>query len=434
MRAVDLITAKRDGRELTTAELEWFIQGYTRGDIPDYQVSAWLMAVLFKGMTARETADLTRAMVASGRRIDLSSVGGFVADKHSTGGVGDTTTLVLAPLVAAAGVPIGKMSGRGLGFSGGTLDKLESIKGFRVELSAQDFLEAVRRVGLVVAAQTADMVPADGKLYALRDVTGTVESLPLIASSIMSKKIASGANGVVLDVKVGSGAFMKTLDDARSLAVAMRDIGREVGLKVRAVLSDMEQPLGSAVGNSLEVIEAVETLKGKGPADLLEVVYILGSNLLEMSGQVSSLDEGQSRLVEVLESGAALARFRDFVANQGGDPGFIEDYSLLPTAPVQNPVTAQTAGYVSAIDAETIGRASVEIGAGRKVKGDKIDHGVGFLLHKQIGERVEPGDVIATVHAADNRSAQDIEPSIRSAFRMSEEAVPAPPVVIDVVA
>jgi pyrimidine-nucleoside phosphorylase len=434
MRAVDLITAKRDGRELTTAELEWFIQGYTRGDIPDYQVSAWLMAVLFKGMTARETADLTRAMVASGRRIDLSSVGGFVADKHSTGGVGDTTTLVLAPLVAAAGVPIGKMSGRGLGFSGGTLDKLESIKGFRVELSAQEFLEAVRRVGLVVAAQTADMVPADGKLYALRDVTGTVESLPLIASSIMSKKIASGANGVVLDVKVGSGAFMKTLDDARSLAVAMRDIGREVGLKVRAVLSDMEQPLGSAVGNSLEVIEAVETLKGKGPADLLEVVYILGSNLLEMSGQVSSLDEGQSRLVEVLESGAALARFRDFVANQGGDPDFVEDYSLLPAAPVQHAVTAQTPGYVSAIDAETIGRASVEIGAGRKVKGDKIDHGVGFLLHKKIGERVEPGDVIATVHAADNHSAQDIEPSIRSAFRMSEEAVPAPPVVIDVVA
>ncbi|HET6313634.1 MAG TPA: thymidine phosphorylase, partial [Chloroflexia bacterium] len=369
MRAPELIAAKRDGKELTGAEIRWFVDGFTRGDIPDYQLTAWLMAVYFQGMSARETAYLTLAMVESGRRLDLSVVGPFVADKHSTGGVGDKTTLVVAPLVAAAGVPVGKMSGRGLGFSGGTIDKLESIKGFRAQLEPDEFVEGVRRVGLVVAAQTADLAPADGKLYALRDVTATVESIPLIASSIMSKKIAAGATGVVLDVKVGRGAFMKTIEEARELAVAMRDIGTNVGLQVRAVLSGMDQPLGWAVGNALEVAEAVQTLKGEGPEDLTEVAFTLGSHLLHMAGKVADVDEGVEMMRRALNSGGGLRKFRQFVENQGGDPSFVDDPLLLPQAPVRRHLLAQNSGSVSSIDAEIIGRASVEIGAGRAVKG-----------------------------------------------------------------
>lgn len=434
MRAVDIITAKRDGQTLTREQIYWLIDGLTKGEIPDYQLSAWLMAVYLRGMTSEETADLTRAMVASGRRLDLSSVGKFVADKHSTGGVGDKTTLVVAPLVAASGVPVGKMSGRGLGFSGGTLDKLESIRGFRCELSVEEFTEGVRRVGLVVASQSADMAPADGKLYALRDVTATVESLPLIASSIMSKKIAAGANAVVLDVKVGSGAFMKTLEQARALAVAMRDIGESVGLKVRAVLSGMEQPLGWAVGNALEVKEAVQTLKGDGPQDLLEIAFIIGANLLQMADKVGSIEEGEAVLRRTLESGAALAKFREFIEYQGGDASFIDDLDLLPQAPVQHKLLAGSDGYLAAIDAETIGRASVEIGAGRKAKGEKIDHSVGFVLHKKIGDSIERGQPLATIYAATESSAAEIEPLLQSAFHIVDEPVQAPPVVIDVIA
>ena len=433
MRAVDIIAAKRDGRELTAEEIDTLIKGATSGEIPDYQLSAWLMATFLNGMSARETADLTRAMVGSGRRIDLSAVAPFVADKHSTGGVGDKTTLVVAPLVAAAGVPVGKMSGRGLGFSGGTIDKLESIPGFRTQLSPDEFVAELRKVGLVVAAQTADLAPADGKLYALRDVTATIESLPLIASSIMSKKIAAGANGVVLDVKVGRGAFMKTLDEARALAESMRDIGASVGLQVRAVLSDMDQPLGWAVGNALEVAEAVQTLRGEGPADLTEVALTLGGHLLNMAGRTSSVEEGVKALRETLESGRGLAKFRQFVAGQGGDPAFIDDLSLLPQATVRRELGCRQDGYLASINAEAIGKASVEIGAGRAVKNAPIDHSVGFVLHRKVGDRVRAGDSLLTIHAASEAAADAVTDELYAAFSFSGTPVEAPPVVLGVI-
>src|SRR5439155_24592555 len=330
LNVVDLIAAKRDGRELTGEEIAWLVEGFGTGQILDYQVSAWLMAAFIRGLSARETADLSRAMVASGRHLDLSEVAPFVADKHSTGGVGAKTTLVVAPLVAAAGLPVGKMSGRGLGFSGGTIDKLESIEGFRTHLSPEEFIEAIKKVGLVVAAQTTDLAPADGRLYALRDVTATIESIPLIASSIMSKKIAAGANAVVLDVKVGRGAFMKTQESARELATTMRDIGRDMGLQVRAVISGMDQPLGWAVGNALEVSEAVQTRQARGPSDLQEVAFTLGAHLLHMGGKVRSVEEGVALMGETLTTGKGLEKFRQFVQNQGGNPAFIDNLSLLP--------------------------------------------------------------------------------------------------------
>jgi pyrimidine-nucleoside phosphorylase len=433
MKAVDLIAAKRDGRELTTEQIRWWVQGFTSGQIPDYQVSAWLMAVYFQGMSARETADLTQAMVASGRRLDLSSIGRFVADKHSTGGVGDKTTLVVAPLVAAAGLPVAKMSGRGLGFSGGTIDKLESIRGFRTQLTPEEFIDVVRRTGLAIASQTTDLAPADGHLYALRDVTATIESIPLIASSIMSKKIAAGANVIVLDVKVGRGAFMKTLEEARQLAIAMRDIGASIGLQVRAVLSGMDQPLGRAVGNALEVREAVEALRGNGPADLVEVAFTLGSHLLQMAGLAASDDEGVAVMRDMLHSGRGLAKFREFVQVQGGDPAFIDDLSLLPRAPVQGHLVSEEAGYISSIDAEIIGKASVDIGAGRVVKGASIDHSVGFVLHNKIGDRVEPGVPLMTIHARSQDDIQRILPMVRAAYRLSNAPVTPPPVVIEII-
>lgn len=434
MNAVDIITLKRDGMELTGEQISQFIKGVTEGSIQDYQLSAWLMAVFLKGMNARETADLTMAMVASGKHLDLSSMGAFVGDKHSTGGVGDKTTLVVAPLVAAAGMPIAKMSGRGLGFSGGTIDKLESISGMNCALSTEQFLEGVRRVGLVVAAQTGDLAPADGILYKMRDVTATVDSLPLIASSIMSKKIAAGANGVVLDVKVGSGAFMKTLDSARALAEAMRDIGSNVGLQVRAVLSEMDQPLGWAVGNALEVREAVATLRGEGPDDLVEVSLIIGANLLQMAGKARTIDEGKEILLECLKSGAGLRKLREFVEYQGGDAAFIDDTSLLPAAPVKHEITASESGWLAGIVAETAGYASVEIGAGRKKKSDSIDHGVGFVFHVKTGDAISPGTPLVTIYAASEEDAKRIEPMLRSAFVLSSAPVEKPPVVIDVVA
>lgn len=433
MRAVDLIAAKRDGHEMTREEISWLLQAYQRGDVPDYQLSAWLMAVYFRGMTARETADLTIAMVESGTRLDLSSLGGFVADKHSTGGVGDKTTLVVAPLVAAAGVPVAKMSGRGLGFSGGTIDKLESVQGFRTQLSAEEFIEVARRTGLVVVAQSPDLAPADGLLYALRDVTATIESIPLIASSIMSKKIAAGATGVVLDVKVGAGAFMKSLEATRELATTMRDIGRNVGLQVRAVISGMDQPLGWAVGNALEVQEAVQTLRGEGPDDLLEVSTTLGAHLLNMASVAGSVEDGVAHLRETLSSGKALAKFREFVEGQGGNSRFIDDFSLLPQAPLQVEVASQEQGYVTAIDAETIGRASVEIGAGRAVKGATIDHAVGFVLHKKIGDTVTPGESLATVHAASQDAVDLAIRHVRSAFRIAGARVEPMPTVLEVI-
>lgn len=433
MNVVDIIAAKRDGNELSSEQISWLINGVMDGTVADYQLSAWLMAVVLRGMTERETVDLTMALVASGKRLDLSMLGTFIGDKHSTGGVGDKTTLVVAPLVAAAGVPMGKMSGRGLGFSGGTIDKLESIPGMQCSLSIEQYIEGVRKVGLVVAAQTPDLAPADGILYKMRDVTATVDSLPLIASSIMSKKIAAGASGVVLDVKVGSGAFMKTPSQARALAIAMRGIGGSVGLRVRAVISAMEQPLGWAVGNALEVREAVQTLHGEGPDDLLEVALIIGGNLLEMAGKVASVDAGKERLREVLRSGAGIEKLREFVVYQGGDPAFIDKPEALPSAPVQRELVARTEGWIERIDAETIGRASVDIGAGRKVKTDAIDHRVGFVLHAKIGDRVTAGSKLATIHTASEGSASQVEPAILGAFEISATPVVPSPVIMDVI-
>jgi pyrimidine-nucleoside phosphorylase len=433
LNMLGLIQAKRDGESHSQDQLNWLISEMAKGTIPDYQLSAWLMAVYFRGMTSSETANLTRAIVNSGRTLDMSSVGPHVADKHSTGGVGDKTSLLVAPMVAACGVPVAKMSGRGLGFSGGTLDKLESIPGFRVELTAEEFIAAVQKVQLVIASQSPDLAPADGRLYALRDVTATVESLPLIASSIMSKKIAAGANAIVLDVKVGRGAFMKTLDQARALAVAMRDIGRDVGLNVRAVISGMEQPLGHAVGNALEVREAIDALRGSGPPDLLDIALELGANLLEMTDRAGSAEVGRRLLTEAIESGEALERFRAFVANQGGDASVVDRPELLPRAPVRRAVTSQSEGYIRVIDAETVGRASVEIGAGRKVKGATIDPSVGFVLHRKVGERVRVGDELATIHAASASDTERVAPLVLAAFEMVNEPFSPQAVVIETI-
>ena len=433
MRPVDLIIAKRDGHEHSRAELESLIGGFVRGEVADYQMAAWLMAVVWRGMTARETAWLTAVMAASGRRLDLSGVAPFVVDKHSSGGVGDKTTLVVAPLVAAAGVPVGKMSGRGLGFSGGTIDKLESIPGWRASLSTAEFFAGIRDVGLVVAAQGPDLAPADGRMYALRDVTGTVDSLPLIAGSIMSKKLAAGANAIVLDVKVGSGAFMKTLTEARALAQAMVAIGHEAGLQVRAVISDMAQPLGFAIGNALEVREAIATLQGHGPADLLELALVLGNELLAMAGQEATDDARRARLLNGLESGAALAKLRAFVVNQGGDSTYIDDPDRLPTAPVQTPLPAPQDGTIAAIDAEALGRATVALGAGRATKADTIDHAVGIVLARKVGETVRAGEPLLIIHARDDAQVATVTPALLAAYRWHTGTVERPPLVKDII-
>ena len=430
MRAVDLIIAKRNGATHSREELAWLIGGMLDGTVPDYQVAAWLMAVCWRGMTPAETADLTAVMVGSGRRLDLHDAAPFVADKHSTGGVGDKTTLVVAPLVAAAGVPVGKMSGRGLGFSGGTIDKLESIPGFRVQLSDAEFIDGVRRVGLVIAAQTGDLAPADGRLYALRDVTGTVESLPLIASSIMSKKLAAGANALVLDVKVGRGAFMKTEADAQALAEAMVTIGRTAGLRVCAVLSSMDQPLGRAIGNALEVREAIATLQGAGPADLLDLALALGGQLLLLAGRAPDDAAAAQLLRTELYNGTALAKLRAFVANQGGDPTYIDDPAKLPAAPVVVPVPAPGPGTVAAIDAEALGLAAVVLGAGRATKSAAIDPAVGFLLQAKIGDRVAAGDPLLLIHARTPESAAAVAPQVAAAFTLSPGPVAVPPLIL----
>jgi pyrimidine-nucleoside phosphorylase len=433
MRSVDLIIAKREGHEHSRAELENLIGGFVRGEVADYQMAAWLMAVVWRGMTARETAWLTEVMAGSGQRLDLSAVAPFVVDKHSSGGVGDKTTLVVAPLVAAAGVPVGKMSGRGLGFSGGTIDKLESIPGWRATLSTEEFFAAIRDVGLVVAAQGPDLAPADGRMYALRDVTGTVDSLPLIASSIMSKKLAAGANAIVLDVKVGSGAFMKTLDDARALAEAMVAIGHEAGLAVRAVISDMAQPLGFAIGNALEVREAIATLRGDGPADLLELALVLGNELLAMAGQGATDDERRARLLDGLHNGAALAKLRAFVVQQGGDGSYIDDPNQFPIAPIQEPLPAPQGGTIAAIDAEALGRATVALGAGRATKADTIDHAVGIVLARKVGDTVEAGDPLLTVHARDAAHIESVTSDLLAAYRWAEGPVEGPALVKDII-
>lgn len=399
MRMVDLIEKKRDGKELSTEEINFIIQGYTQGEIPDYQVSALAMSIFFQDMTERERADLTLAMVHSGDTIDLSAIEGVKVDKHSTGGVGDTTTLVLAPLVAALDVPVAKMSGRGLGHTGGTIDKLEAIAGFHVEISKDEFVELVNRSKIAVVGQSGNLTPADKKLYALRDVTATVNSIPLIASSIMSKKIAAGADAIVLDVKTGAGAFMKTVDDAKELAHAMVSIGNNVGRKTMAVISDMSQPLGLAIGNSLEVKEAIDTLRGEGPKDLEELCLALGSQMVFLAGKADSLETAEEKLKEVIRNGKALAKFKEFIANQGGDASVVDHPERLPQAQYLIEVPAKQDGVVAEIVADEIGTAAMLLGAGRATKESEIDLAVGLILNKKVGDAVQKGDSLVTIHA-----------------------------------
>ena len=399
MRVVDLIEKKQAGLALSQEEINFLIAGYTDGTIPDYQMSALAMAIYFKGMTEEEASYLTMAMVKSGDEIDLSAIHGVKVDKHSTGGVGDTTTLVLAPLVAACGVPVAKMSGRGLGHTGGTTDKLEAIPGFSVTLSPQDFIDHVNRYKIAVVGQSGNLTPADKKLYALRDVTGTVQSIPLIASSIMSKKIAAGADAIVLDVKTGEGAFMKTLADAEALAHTMVKIGHQVGRKTLAVISDMSQPLGYMIGNALEVKEAIQTLQGKGPEDLTELCLVLGGQMLLAANRVTSLEEGKALLQEQIDSGRALEVFKTFLANQGGDTRIVDNLDLLPQARYHIPFLAPSSGVVNQWVADEVGVAAMMLGAGRETKEDIIDPAVGIELCVKVGDSIQAGQPLAILHS-----------------------------------
>ncbi len=410
MRAVDIVIKKRDGMELSRDELRFFIAGFTGGDIPDYQVAAWCMAVLFRGMTPRETAELTQVIVESGEQIDLSSVVPIAVDKHSTGGVGDKTSLVVLPTVAASGLAVGKMSGRALGFSGGTLDKMESIRGFRSDLTKDEFLAQLGEMGIVLSGQTAKLTPADGKLYALRDVTGTVPSIPLIASSIMSKKIAGGAQGIVLDVKVGSGAFMRTMDQAVELAELMVEIARHADRRAVALLSDMNQPLGDAVGNALEVKEAIATLHGEGPGDFLAHCLEVASHMLVLGKRAEDVESGRAMAHSAIESGKSYDKFLDLVRAQGGDTGMVDDPGRLPQAKYIKIVSAPSSGTVAQIDAREVALTAVDLGAGREKKGDPIDHAVGVVVHTNIGDRVCADDPLFEVHANDEKL---IEPSVQ---------------------
>jgi len=414
MTAAEVIARKRAGRAHSRAEIEYLVRGATDGSIPDFQLAAWLMAVCFQGMTGDETAWLTEAMAASGKMLDLQVRWPDVVDKHSTGGVGDKTTLVLVPMLAAAGVHVAKMSGRALGFSGGTIDKLESIPGLRTGLSEREFLDQVDRIGLAVASQSDDLAPADGKLYALRDLTATVESLPLIASSIMSKKLACRAGRLVLDVKVGAGAFMKTPEDARALADAMVYIGRDAGVRTSAVLSDMSQPEGRAIGNALEVREAVEVLQGGGPADVLELCKVLASAL------------GVEGVERTIASGAAFEKLQAVVEAQGGDLGALDRPDGLPRAGLQQEVCAAASGYVAAVDAEALGRAAMALGAGRVAKGQAVDPAVGLVLRAKVGDAVRRGQPLVEVHANDRAKLDTVLAALPSAFLYSDRPVAAP--------
>ena len=423
MRAVDIIIKKRDHSALSKEEIEYFIQGITDGSIPDYQASAWAMAVLLNGMTDQETTDLTKAMAASGETLDLSHIAPIVVDKHSTGGVGDKTTLVVAPLVAACGLPVGKMSGRGLGFSGGTLDKLDSIPGYRTDLSKQEFLDLLSRLGIVLTGQSADLAPADRILYKLRDVTGTVQSLPLIASSVMSKKLAAGANAILLDVKVGYGAFMKTLEDARKLAQIMVAIGDLSGRKVRAMLSDMNQPLGVAVGNALELLEAVDTLHGHGPQDFLEHCLASASQMLLLGHKAGNLQEARAMVEQKLNDGSAWEMFRSLVITQGGDVSYIDHPEKLPSAPVTIILKAERDGFIAEVNAQVVGETAVDLGAGRAKKEDTIDLGVGILVHVKVGEKVKQGDPLFSILAKNDASAQAAASRLQNSLKWSENRV-----------
>ena len=427
MRAVDIIIKKRDRGELTREEIRFFVDGIAAGSIPDYQAAAWAMAVLLNGMTPRETTDLTLAMAQSGEVLDLSGVVKIAVDKHSTGGVGDKTSLVVLPAVAACGLPVGKMSGRGLGFSGGTLDKMESIPGYRVDLSTEEFERQLKEIGLVLCGQSKDLAPADGKLYALRDVTGTVQSIPLIASSVMSKKIAGGAQAIVLDVKVGNGAFMSNLKDARMLADLMVKIGELAGRKVVALLSDMNQPLGCAVGNALEVREAIDTLRGGGPDDFREHCLRVAVRMLALGEVAADEQAGRALAEQSLADGSALAKFRQLVGAQGGDVSYVDDPAKLPRAALVRAVDAPRSGSLSQVQARAVGEASVALGAGRAQKGDPVDHAVGFVIHHKVGDRVEKGEPLFTVHASDQKRLDAAIASVLAAHVIVDHPVPPLP-------
>lgn len=431
MRAVDIIIKKREKGELTQEEINFFVQGFVKGDIPDYQVSAWAMAVLLNGMTPQETTDLTLAMVLSGRILDLSGVVHIDVDKHSSGGVGDKTTLTVLPTVVACGLPVGKMSGRGLGFSGGTLDKMESIPGYRCDLSTDEFKAQLADKGIVLTGQSPDLAPADGKLYSLRDVTGTVPSIPLIASSIMSKKIAAGAQAIVLDIKVGKGAFMQTLEMARELSDLMVKIGELAGRETICLLSDMNQPLGKAVGNALEVKEAMDTLKGSGPADFREHCLHVGAHMLILGKRAKDLDEGRAMAERAISDGSAFEKFRVLVEAQGGDVSYVDDPGKLPQAKFVEVVKAPRSGYLSEVDAHGVGEASVSLGAGRAKKSDSIDHAVGFIIHHKVGDHIQEGEPLFTVHADDEEKGAEARERVLAAHTFSDGSVPPLPLFYD---
>ncbi len=433
MRAVDLIIKKRDKLPLTAEELEFLIRSYTDGVIPDYQMAAWAMAVRLNGMDPQEITDLTLSMAHSGDMLNLKDIGSLVVDKHSTGGVGDKTTLTVAPIVAACGLPVGKMSGRGLGFSGGTIDKLESIPGFHADLSTAEFLDQLKQYGIVISGQSADLAPADGKLYALRDVTGTVDSIPLIASSIMSKKIASGADAIVLDVKTGRGAFMKTLAQAEALADVMVSIGRLSKRRVIAVLSPMDQPLGFAVGNALEVKEAVEMLRGRGPEDYRYHCLHLAAYMLLLGNKVTTVDEGIVLAEKAIRNGSGMAKFRELIQAQGGDVRVVDDLESLPKAGQVFQIEAEQTGWVSAVDAKEIGESSVILGAGRVKKGDPIDPAVGIMVKAKIGDKVEKGQVVFEVHVNNEARYHEAMVKIKKALIISQRPVEVPPYFLGVV-
>ncbi|MBS6502671.1 MAG: pyrimidine-nucleoside phosphorylase [Clostridium sp.] len=433
MRMYDIILKKRKGLELSTEEIEFFVNGFTKGEVPDYQASALLMAIFFNKMNKRETADLTMAMVNSGDRIDLSSINGVKVDKHSTGGVGDKTSICLTPLVASLGVPVAKMSGRGLGHTGGTIDKLEAFNGFSVELSEETFISNSNTIGIALTGQTGNIAPADKKIYALRDVTATVDNMSLIASSIMSKKIASGADAIVLDVKVGDGAFMKTPEDAKALAREMVDIGSSVGRKTIGVISDMDQPLGYAIGNSLEVKEAIELLKGNGPKDLLELTLTLGSYMLVCGKTARNFEEGKALLLENINNGKGLEKLKEFVKAQGGDASLIDDTDKFPKAKYVVEVKAAQSGVISKINAEAFGLIAMELGAGRETKESIIDLSVGIVLNKKRGEVVKEGDILAYIHSNDESNIEKAKNDIIKNMIISNSLDKEIPLIYDIV-
>jgi pyrimidine-nucleoside phosphorylase len=428
MHATDVIAKKRDGGELARAEIEFFIQGYTRGEIADYQAAAWLMAIYLRGMSEQETHDLTLAMAHSGETLDLKDIVPFSVDKHSSGGVGDKVSLIVAPLVAACGVPVAKMTGRGLGFTGGTLDKLESIPGYRTDLTEDEFKAQLRAISIVLTGQSADLAPADRKLYSLRDVTATISSLPLIVSSIMSKKIAAGADAIVLDVKVGSGAFMKTLEDAETLAEAMVQLGKNAGRQVVALISDMNQPLGWAVGNALEVQEAISTLHEGGPADLREHCLVVAAEMLTLSGKASDASTALTLALETLSSGAAWHKFRELVQTQGGDVDVIDEPDKLPQAKLIEPVPAPRSGYLAELNAIEVGLSVVDLGGGREKKGDPVDHSVGVVVHYKVGDLIQKDTPLFTIHANDEKKLAAARTRVLAAHTLSDLPVQRLPI------